>query len=127
MKLWTLHERALLAQRVALACYAALVLVLSIEVFGIVRLEPASRSFLWVFWIGPLLVFLPGLLRGAWKTYLWLCFVLLVYFMVTVGELFDTRTADAGEWLELALNVILFNAAMFYARWRQREIAGRSP
>ncbi|MFZ1292921.1 MAG: DUF2069 domain-containing protein, partial [Pseudomonadales bacterium] len=125
MSTGSLHRRVLLAQRVALACYAMLILLLSIEVFGIVRLEPASRAFWWVISIGPLIVFLPGLLRGAWKTYLWLCFVLLAYFMFTVDELFRTP-ADSREWLELLCNVILFNAAMFYARWRQREIAGRS-
>lgn len=121
----SLHRRVVLAQRVALGCYAMLILLLSIEVFGIVRLEPASRAFWWVISIGPLIVFLPGLLRGAWKTYLWLCFVLLAYFMFTVEALFRTP-ADSREWLELLCNVILFNAAMFYARWRQREIADRS-
>ena len=72
-----------------------------------------------------MIVFLPGLLRGAWKTYLWLCFVLLAYFMFTVDELFRAP-ADVREWLELVFNIVLFNAAMFYARWRQREIAGCS-
>lgn len=75
----SLQRRTALAKRLALTCYAVLILLLSVEVFGIVRLEPATRAFWWVISIGPLIVFLPGLLRGAWKTYLWLCFVLLAY------------------------------------------------
>ncbi len=125
MSTGSLHRRVVLAQRLALACYAVLILLLSIEVFGIVRLEPLTRAFWWVISVGPLIVFLPGLLRGAWKTYLWLCFVLLAYFMFTVDELFRAPT-DVREWLELVFNMLLFNAAMFYARWRQREIAGCS-
>ncbi|MBP8925265.1 MAG: DUF2069 domain-containing protein [Pseudomonadales bacterium] len=121
----SLQRRTALAKRLALTCYAVLILLLSVEVFGIVRLEPATRAFWWVISIGPLIVFLPGLLRGAWKTYLWLCFVLLAYFMFTVDELFRAP-ADVREWLELVFNIVLFNAAMFYARWRQREIAGCS-
>jgi uncharacterized membrane protein len=113
-----------LARRLSLGCYAALVLVLSLQIFGIGKLELAARAFLWVLWTGPLLVFLPGLLRGTWKTYLWLCFVLLVYFMVVVGNLFGPGAGPA-DWLQLALICVLFNTAMFYARWRQRELAGQ--
>jgi uncharacterized membrane protein len=78
---------------------------------------------LWTVWVLPLLLFLPGLLRGAWKSHLWLCFVLMVYFTVTVSELFDPRR-EAADWLELAAIVVLFVAAMMYARWRQRELGG---
>lgn len=110
------------ARKLALGSYALLVLVLSAEVFGILGLQPLTRAVVAVVWIGPLLVFLPGLLRGAWKSYLWLCFVTLIYFMMTVLELFDPQT-DPGDWAELVLLVVLFNSAMLYARWRQRELA----
>lgn len=118
-----MSERTARARQVALGSFVALVLVLAVEVLGIARLELATRVFLCVIWVGPLLVFLPGLLRGHWKTYLWLCFVILVYFMVAVSELFGPYR-DAADVLELILIVTLFTASMLYGRWRQRELAG---
>lgn len=116
--------RTELMRRVSLACYTVLVAALSLQILGIEQLEAATRGFLWVIWIGPLLVFLPGLVRGTWKTYLWLCFVLLIYFMVVVSNLFGPR-AGPSDWLQLVLICVLFNTAMFYSRWRQRELAGQ--
>jgi len=116
--------RTELMRRVSLACYVLLVIALSQQVLGVEQLKHTTRGFLWVVWIGPLLVFLPGLVRGTWKTYLWLCFILLIYFMVVVGNLFGPRAAVA-DWLQLALICVLFTTAMFYSRWRQRELAGQ--
>jgi len=111
-------------RRLALACYCVLLVVLSLQIFGIEGLQLRARGFFWVIAAGPLIVFLPGLLRGTWKTYLWLCFVLLAYFMVTVDVLFRPG-AGATDWLQLALICVLFTSAMFFARWRQRELAGQ--
>ena len=112
-----------LARRVTLVGYVLLPVVLSLQVFGIATVEPATRGFLWVIWVGPLVVFLPGLLRGTWKSYIWLCFVLLVYFMGTVSGL-AAPPNEACEWLQLVLVCLVFTSAMLYARWRQRELAG---
>lgn len=114
--------RTRLARQFALGSFAVLVLLLTVETVGIVRLQPLTRAVLWTVWVLPLLLFLPGLLRGAWKSHLWLCFVVLVYFTVSVSELFDPRHGLA-DWLELGAIVVLFVAAMMYARWRQRELA----
>ena len=114
--------RARLARQLSLACYGLLLLAISIEACGIVTLQPGARAVLWLMVVGPLMVFLPGLLRATWKTYLWLCFVLLIYFMLTVNRLFEAPL-DAMAWCQLVLICVLFVAAMFYARWRQRELA----
>ena len=111
------------ARSVALVSFAAVVLLLSLQTFGIARLQLLTRAVLWVVWVLPLLLFLPGLLRGAWKSYLWLCFMILVYFTITVSKLFDPRRTPA-DWLELVAIVVLFVSAMMFARWRQREILG---
>ena len=104
------------------ASFVALIVLLSAGVFGVERLQERTRAVLWVIWVAPLLLFLPGLLRGAWKSYLWLCFVVLVYFTLTVSRLFGPRR-DVADWLELASIVVLFVSAMLFARWRQRELA----
>ena len=110
------------ARQLALLSFWALVLLLTAEVAGIGRLQPLTRAVLWAVWVLPLLLFLPGLARGAWKSHLWLCFVVMVYFTVSVSELFDPRR-NLADWAELAAIVVLFTASMLYARWRQRELA----
>lgn len=70
----------------------------------------------------PLLLFLPGMARGNPRSLVLLCFVTLFYFTVLV-----TRVARPSpflyDMLALTFVVILFNAAMFYSRWQQRQLA----
>jgi len=78
----------------------------------------------WIIWLGkliPLLMFLPGMLRNNLRTYIWLCFVCLLYFLVLVERLFaqpDSVIATIG----MIAVVILFNASMLFVRWRAREL-----
>jgi uncharacterized membrane protein len=78
----------------------------------------------WIIWLGkvlPLLIFLPGMLKDNLRSFIWLCFVSLLYFIALVERLF----AQPGNWLAIigmVAVVILFTAAMFYVRWRAREL-----
>ena len=82
----------------------------------------------WIVWLArlmPLLLFVPGMLRDHLRSYLWLCFVTLLYFVGAVLRLF----AVPGDALALSglLSVVsLFLAAMLYVRWRARELRGMS-
>lgn len=112
-----------LARQLSFAGYAGLLVVLSLQVFGIEALALPARGFLWLVVTAPLLVLLPGLLRGAWKSHVWLCFVLLVYFLGTVAGLARPPNAIL-EWLQLVLICLVFVSAMLYARWQQRQRVG---
>lgn len=117
-----MSPRVATARRLTLWGLAFFALLLSIELFSISRLQVQTRAFLWVIWVGPLLVFLPGLARGGWKTYMWLCFALMVYFCMTVTELFGPNK-ELTDALELVAISVVFVAAMFYGRWRRQELA----
>ncbi len=85
----------------------------------------------WIVWLAyclPLLIFLPGMLRDKLRSYIWLCFISLLYFTRLVVNLF----AEPGSALAIAgmvAVVTLFIAAMMYVRWRAREVraAGAIP
>ncbi len=85
----------------------------------------------WIVWLAyclPLLIFLPGMLRDRLRSYIWLCFICLLYFMRLVVKLF----AEPGSALAIVGTVAvvtLFIAAMMYVRWRAREVraAGAIP
>ncbi len=72
----------------------------------------------------PLLIFLPGMLRDQLRSYVWLCFVSLLYFIVLVERVFAEPAGLAG-WIGLGSVVLLFSAAMLYVRWRGREVNPR--
>lgn len=83
----------------------------------------------WILWVGkllPLLMFLPGMLRDRLRSYIWLCFVSLLYFIALVERLFavpDSALAICG----MVAVVTLFCAAMLYVRWRARELKAPEP
>ncbi|TXS92204.1 DUF2069 domain-containing protein [Parahaliea maris] len=83
-----------------------------------------------VIWLGkllPLLLFLPGMLRDRLRSYIWLCFVCLLYFIALVERLFAIPGSALAIVGMLAV-VSLFCAAMLYVRWRSRELnAGSAP
>ncbi len=64
----------------------------------------------------PLLLLLPGLIRGTVSTHLWACFMALVYFTQGVVAAFRPEMLVAGI-IEVVLSLDLFVAAMLYARW----------
>jgi uncharacterized membrane protein len=78
----------------------------------------------WIIWLAkllPLLMFLPGMLKDNLRSYIWVCFVSLLYFISLVERIFaqpDSVLAAVGL---LAVSV-LFVAAMMYVRWRAREL-----
>lgn len=78
----------------------------------------------WVVWVAvllPLLLFVPGMLRDKLRSYIWLCFVSLLYFMRLVVVLF-ARPGDILAITGMVAVVLLFTGAMLYVRWRAREL-----
>lgn len=77
--------------------------------------------FIWTLKVLPLLLFLPGMLKDNLRSFIWLCFVCLGYFLVLVQRIFaqpDNLLVIAG----LTAVVILFVTSMMYVRWRAREL-----
>ena len=78
----------------------------------------------WIIWLGkllPLLIFLPGMLRDRLRSFIWLCFVSLLYFIALVERLF-ALPGNVQAITGMIAVVTLFIAAMMYVRWRAREL-----
>jgi uncharacterized membrane protein len=98
--------------------------------YGVLLAQQAADALIhgapWIIWLAkllPLLLFLPGMLRDRLRSYVWLCFVSLLYFIALVERVF----AQPGELpgiIGLVSVVTLFIAAMLYVRWRGRELRG---
>lgn len=76
---------------------------------------------LWILWLLPLGILLPGLLRGRLRTVTWLAFVSLLYFVLAVLRLFAEPESTRAQ-LELVAVIGLFTCSMFYVRVRGREL-----
>jgi uncharacterized membrane protein len=84
----------------------------------------AAPWFIWVIKLLPLLLFLPGMRKDNLRSYIWLCFVCLGYFMLLVQRVF-AQPDDVLVIGGLVAVVLLFIAAMLYVRWRARELRGQ--
>lgn len=74
----------------------------------------------WMHWLVslvPLIIFLPGFKRPHHRTYSWLCFVLLMYFLFLVPLLMSHWSAF--YWFLTLLVTFLFVTAMMTSRWLQ--------
>ena len=110
-------ERSRRAELARFAVFLSLVLLVSAQALDSwVRQAPAV---IWALRIVPLLIFMPGLFRDRARTYIWLCFVILLYFLSVVLRLFY-NPADPVAWTAMVSIVTCFIAAMLYARWRSQ-------
>jgi len=92
---------------------------------GIDAWSRGAPWFIWLLKTLPLLVFLPGMLRDRLRSFIWLCFVCLVYFLVLVQRVFAQPDSPLSVSGLLAV-VVLFTSAMLYVRWRARELRSSS-
>jgi len=69
----------------------------------------------------PLLIFLPGMLKDNLRSYIWLCFISLLYFIALVERLV-AQPDNILAILGMLAVVTLFIAAMLFVRWRAREL-----
>lgn len=67
----------------------------------------------------PLLILVPGLRSGRWKTFAWLGFVSTLYFAHAVVALFAPRPSLLYV-LQLIFSIALFVGALLFIRWRAR-------
>ena len=74
-----------------------------------------SAIFLWLLRSVPLLIFLPGLLKRHLRTFAWLSFVVLLYFVQSVQTAFTVEGRLYGI-IVTALLCVLFSALVIYIR-----------
>ena len=74
---------------------------------------------LWLIKVVPLLIFIPGFIKAHYRTYSWLCFAVLPYF-IWMTPLVMGR-GNIIDWVMTLLIVVLFIAAMMTSRWLQQR------
>ncbi len=111
-----LGKKLRIARQLTRGSFLLLLVVLFLN--GFMSKTPVS---LMIFTFLPLATLVPGLYQERYKTISMLCFVTLLYFVVTVTNLF-AADANVFDVAELVLLVVLFSAAMMYSRWKQYSL-----
>lgn len=96
--------------------------------FTVLLVQQAMEMWLgqapWIIWLAvllPLVIFMPGLLQDNLRSFIWLCFVSLLYFMRLVVSLFEDPR-DVLAIIGMVAVCTLFCSAMMYVRWRAKEL-----
>ena len=79
------------------------------------------RSLTLLLSVGPLMFPLRGLLHGKAYTFGWATFLALFYLLLGILNAANTETRLIGGF-EIFFSVLFFTGAMFYARWKGREL-----
>lgn len=115
----TLNQKVKLSHLTTLLSYLLLLVLMVVSTFLSTLPPEASRGFMLAVKIVPLLIFLPGLLKGNLRAHIWLCFVVLFYFTRAVVDAFLTEGAIL-ESVITATTVVVFIAAMMNVFWQKR-------
>lgn len=110
-----LYSRFRTARICTLACYMALLLLIT----GLNVIRPDGSVLHWLVQALPLLIVMPGMLYNHYRSYSWLCFVILIYFTAYVVEVLSPLYIWTDA-IALALSVGIFVSAMMTSRWLQR-------
>ena len=113
-------QLALRARQWTMAGMVALLGMFTVNTLIVPSCGRQPNIVIWLMCCLPLLAFLPSLLKQHVRAHIWLCFVLLFYFMVAVLGAF--QCASVATTLEVAAVVLLFISAMMYVRWRSRAL-----
>lgn len=109
-----IHRKLRSMQRIFFINYGALLLL-----FALNNIFTADGSLtLWLVQSVPLLMFIPGLVQQRFRTYSWICFVILVYFTWSVVNVMGPFVTWQ-DGLVVVLSVTIFISAMMISRWMQ--------
>lgn len=116
-----LAKKANLSHQLTLVFLIATLVLFALWYLVIQPPVSASPWLIALFHIVPLALFLPGIIRRNPRTYVWLCFFILLYFCEGVLSAFLLPTAQG--WLGLTQSLLitaLFITAMYAARWNNQ-------
>jgi uncharacterized membrane protein len=112
----TLPKSIAALRKTTLCLYTALLVLIFFKNFNVFNdLGGTFFSVIYIVQIIPLLLFLPGLYRTRLRSYAWLSFVILLYFMQGVLTAFETQTRLIGL-AEVIICTLLFCCIVVFIR-----------
>ncbi|MFP3518090.1 DUF2069 domain-containing protein [Pseudomonas sp. SIMBA_077] len=121
-----LAPRVRLMRVLSLTCFLGLIGLLCVYYLLFANLHGARPWVILLIELVPLLILLPGMLKGSPRGHSFTCYVVNLYLIKGALAAFDSNRQVFGL-LEIAASVMLFISAMLFVRWRyqlDRRLAG---
>nr|WP_238346449.1 DUF2069 domain-containing protein [Pseudomonas taiwanensis] len=121
-----LEPRLRLTRALSLAFFLGLITLLAVNNLFFANLHGARVGVILAIELVPLLLLLPGMLKGSARAHAWTCFVVNLYFIKGVLAAFDPARALFG-WVEVLVSLGLFVSGLLFVRWKfqhERRLAG---
>ena len=112
-------ERSRKVQALWCLLWVVWVIYVGQQIFDVARFNAPWP--VWIIRIIPLLLFIPSVARDNLRAVIWLCFVVLFYFISSV-ELVFAQPSDPVAVIGIIAVVLLFSSATLYIRLRGREL-----
>lgn len=111
----------------ALISHVGLLLWMAIWYFWLADATGYSYSFVFILYLLPLLLPLPGIIKAKPYTHAWSCFVVLWYFMHAITVMYSEPAFMLYAIIELCLAIAMFVGCSLFARFRGQEIGSALP
>lgn len=116
----TLSVKTVASRNAAVISYFLLLILMVVTTFYSDIPEEASKSVVIAVKLLPLLLFLPGIIKNSPRTHIWLCFVVLIYFMQY------SMTAYLHEWaivpvVTTLVTMSVFTSSMMFVHWYKKD------
>lgn len=109
-------------RRLALFGYIGLLIWVLLWNFVLTEDQNYSMTFLILFWVLPILLPGPGIIKGKPYTHAWANFIIMIYLMHGLTSLWTEDTEWVYALIEVILATIMFVGCCYYARFRGREL-----
>lgn len=122
-----LTPRVRLMRGVSLACFFGLIGLLCVYYLVFANLHGARPWVILLIELVPLLILVPGMLKGSPRGYSFTCYVVNLYLLKGALAAFDPNRQLFGL-LEISASVAVFVSALLFVRWRyqlDRRLAGK--
>ena len=121
-----LAPRVRLMRALSLVCFFGLIDLLSTYYLLFADLHSARPWVILLIELVPLLILIPGMLKGSPRGHSFTCYVVNLYLIKGALAAFDSNRHVFGL-LEIAASVAVFISAMLFVRWRyqlDRRLSG---
>lgn len=105
-----------LSARLTYASYIALLALFTVVTMVVPPEGKAPNWAVWLVLVAPLLIFFNGVRYRNKRTLAYLCFAILLYFVIAVNNAFSS-VARAFDYLEVGLIVLIFISATLTIRF----------
>ena len=115
------EQKANIAYKASLLGYGLQYILILLSTLWLVPTHKEPNVVVCVLSMVPLLIILPWIIKRNIRAHIWLCFLMLGYFLPAVQHAFLFEYYGWLPFVEVVNTVYLFIVAMMFSRWEQRR------